>query len=195
MPHYPDLYVLRHGQTVWNAEDRQQGQRDSPLTDKGRAQATAQGAILRDAGLAQTDITCFTSPLGRASATAEIALAAIGRVATHDDRLKEISFGAWEGLTATEICAGYPGSEELDPWDWHFAAPGGESLASLTARLTDFLDHLTGPAVIVTHGITSRALRGLWLGLGSDGMAQIGGGQGVVYHLSEGRQSRLDPPG
>ena len=195
MPHYPDLYVLRHGETVWNAESRQQGQLDSPLTDKGRAQASAQGAILRDAGLAETDIACLTSPLGRASATAEIALAGIGRVATTDDRLMEISFGQWEGLTATEICAGWPGTEELDPWDWHFAAPRGESLASLTERLTAFLDHLTGPAVIVTHGITSRALRGLWLGLGSDGMAQIGGGQGVVYHLSAGRQVRLDPPG
>ena len=195
MPHYPDLYVLRHGQTVWNTQDRQQGRLDSPLTGTGRAQAAAQGALLRDAGLAETHIACFTSPLGRAAATAGIALAAIGQTATADARLMEISFGQWEGRTATEICSGWPGTEELDPWDWHFAAPGGESLASLTARLTDFLDNLTGPAVIVTHGITSRALRGLWLGLGSDGMAQIGGGQGVVYHLSEGRQTRLDPPG
>ena len=195
MPNWPDLYVLRHGQTVWNAEDRHQGQLDSPLTDTGRAQAAAQGAILCDAGLVDKGIDCFTSPLGRARATADIALAGIGQTATEDARLMEIRFGAWEGLTGTEICARWPGSEDLDPWDWHFAAPGGESLAALTARVTGFLDSLTGPAVIVTHGITSRALRGVWLGLGSDGMAQIGGGQGVVYHLSDGQQTRLDPPG
>ncbi|MGB2433038.1 MAG: phosphoglycerate mutase family protein, partial [Paracoccaceae bacterium] len=44
---YPELYILRHGETLWNQQGRFQGQRDSPLTDKGRRQAMAQGKVLR----------------------------------------------------------------------------------------------------------------------------------------------------
>ncbi|MCB1411303.1 MAG: histidine phosphatase family protein, partial [Rhodobacteraceae bacterium] len=47
----PPIYILRHGQTVWNLEGRMQGSRDSSLTDLGRAQAARQGAILGRIGL------------------------------------------------------------------------------------------------------------------------------------------------
>ncbi|MCB2120639.1 MAG: histidine phosphatase family protein, partial [Rhodobacteraceae bacterium] len=48
---YPELYVLRHGETVWNAEGRMQGTLDSPLTERGCAQARRQGEILASLGL------------------------------------------------------------------------------------------------------------------------------------------------
>ncbi|MEM6277220.1 MAG: histidine phosphatase family protein, partial [Pseudomonadota bacterium] len=65
------------------------------------------------------------------------------------------------------------------------AAPGGEGLTALEHRCRAFLDDLAGPAVLVTHGITGRMLRALWLGLGQDGLDDLPGGQGVVFHLSD----------
>ena len=112
-----------------------------------------------------------------------------------DARLMEVSFGQWEGLTRAEIDVRWPENRACaDPFAWHFTAPGGERFDALCARAKAFLDDLTGPAVIVTHGITSRVLRGLWLGQDMDGMAAIEGGQGVVYHLSQGRQVRISEP-
>jgi len=188
---YPELFVLRHGQTSWNAEGRHQGQMDSALTELGRLQAMRQGRHLAALELSGRLVDCFVSPLGRARATAEIALAAIGRTATVDARLAEIDFGEWQGLTRAEIDLGWPDTRGAHPFDWHFTAPRGEEFDVMLARVSAFLDHLGGPAVIVTHGITSRLLRGLWLGLDRAGMAALDGGQGVVFHLCDGRQTRI----
>lgn len=191
-----EIFVLRHGQTLWNAEGRHQGRRDSPLTAHGRAQAADQGRILLRELADPASVACFSSPQGRARATAEIALAAIGRTARPDDRLKEVSFGLWEGLTREQIDRDWPdqGAAE-DPFHWHFTSPQGERLDDLMTRARSFLDDLDGPTVIITHGILSRVLCGLYLGLDSAGMAAIEGGQGVVYHLKAGRQRRLTWPG
>ncbi|KMW56401.1 Phosphoglycerate mutase family 4 [Candidatus Rhodobacter oscarellae] len=189
---WPELFVLRHGQTEWNAAGRHQGRLDSPLTETGLAQAAAQGRLLRDAGLADRGVRAFASPQGRAWRTAEIALAAVGLTPVADDRLMEVGFGAWEGKTRAEIEAGWPWSDDIqDLMEWTFSAPGGESYDAMCARLRAFLDDLDGPAVIVAHGITSRVLRGLWLGLDLPQLADLPGGQGVVYHLKGGEQVRL----
>ncbi|MEZ5731205.1 MAG: histidine phosphatase family protein [Paracoccaceae bacterium] len=188
---YPELYVLRHGQTEWNAEGRHQGRLDSALTEKGRAQARLLGEILRWAGLAGFSAHC--SPQGRAMATAAIALEGTGLSPSYDDRLCEVHFGAWQGLTAADIAARWPdlAPERHDPFDWHFMSPGGERYEDLRDRASSFLQGLTGPAVIVTHGILSRVLRGLWLGLDHEGAREIEGGQGVVFHLKDGWQTCL----
>ncbi|MFQ5623467.1 MAG: histidine phosphatase family protein [Paracoccaceae bacterium] len=193
MTAYPEIYVLRHGQTEWNVAGRHQGRSDSPLTEVGRAQARRQGAILKSAGVGGRGLPAYCSPQGRAAATADLALAPIAAVPTLDDRLREVSMGAWEGLTMEEIEARRPELffAGIDPLMRHFEAPGGESFDATCARCLDFLESLTAPSVIVTHGITSRVLRGLWLGLGADGMCDMPGGQGCVYHLCEGRQTRL----
>jgi probable phosphoglycerate mutase len=186
---HPELYILRHGETEWNAARRVQGQHDSALTALGRTQAAWQGAILAAAGALHLPI--FVSPQGRARATAEIALP--GRPATVDDRLREISLGLWDGLTRDEIERRWPSPDEPgDPFFWYDSAPEGEGFAAVAARVGGFLDDLTGPAVIVTHGIASMFLRGRLLGLDLDGIGGLPGGQGVVYHLKYGRQRRLD---
>ena len=75
---HPDLWILRHGQTVWNLAGRMQGRMDSPLTRLGEAQARQMNSMLKAADL-PGDVTYHASPQGRCRATAELALAAIAR--------------------------------------------------------------------------------------------------------------------
>jgi probable phosphoglycerate mutase len=190
---YPELYVLRHGETEWNRIGRMQGALDSPLTDLGRAQAARQGEILASAGVTAASHAFRVSPLGRAQATAEIALAAMGAVAEVDSRLAEISLGPCNGLTRDEIDRRFPDRHsDLHPFFWYDTVPGGEGFAGLEARIDAFLAGVTRPTVIVTHGMVSLFLRGRVLALGHDGMAELPGGQGVIYHLKDGVQTRLE---
>ena len=187
MASWPELFILRHGQTEWNAEGRAQGQQNSDLTPKGRAQAHRQGEILQEAGLGPRGLPSFCSPQGRAQHTADIALDVIAQSARADDRLMEIGFGKWEGRTRAEIEQGWPWSQDIqDMMEWQFSAPLGESFDAVCARVSSFLDHLTGPTIVVTHGVTSRVMRGLWLGLEMPGMSDLPGGQGIVHHLKDG---------
>ena len=71
---YPELIVIRHGQTQWNLEGRWQGHGDSPLTAKGEDQARAIGGILARAGITAESHRAYVSPSGRARATARLAL-------------------------------------------------------------------------------------------------------------------------
>jgi broad specificity phosphatase PhoE len=196
MPNYPEIFVLRHGQTEWNRVGRHQGRLDSPLTPMGRQQAGQQSQILADIVGARADVQAFSSPQGRAAETARLALEPIGRVATQDDRLCEVGFGQWQGLTFFEAAEGWPELckyADQDMFGWNFVSPGGERFDEICARAESFLNSLNGPAVVVTHGITSRVLRGLWLGVGQDEMAALSGGQGCVYHLKDGVHCKIPP--
>ena len=168
-----------------------QGGLDSPLTALGVAQAHAMGAILRREGA--LGLPAFTSPQGRAARTADLALGE-GR-ARRDPRLREVGVGRFEGRLLSELTAEHPYLfDEGAPMDWYFDAPGGEGFEGLHARASAFLGDLTGPAVVVCHGITARVLRGLVLGLDRDAMAGLPGGQGVVWRLSGGRHEVLTAP-
>lgn len=188
---WPEVYVLRHGQTEWNAAGRMQGGLDSALTREGRAQAARQGRILGSRDLAGFEAWC--SPQGRAIATAAIAM--VGRVAhiRSDDRLREIGIGSWEGRLRSDIAelagAGDATDAGLLAYD---LAPRGEGLAALRARCSAFLSDRGAPMVIVTHGITSRVMRLVLTGRDLSEIARIGGGQGVVYHVKDGIQTLLD---
>jgi broad specificity phosphatase PhoE len=192
MTDFPELFVLRHGQTEWNAIGRHQGRLDSSLTDLGRQQAARQGQILKALELGAIDAWC--SPQGRAMATAQIALEPAALTARTDARLCEVHFGDWQGLCADQISARWPdlAPEHHAPFDWHFLSPGGETFDDLRVRATGFLQDLTGPTVIVTHGVLSKVLRGVWLGLDRNATQAISGGQGVVFHLKDGRQTCLE---
>lgn len=195
MPDYPEILVLRHGQTVWNREGRHQGQGNSPLTEKGEGQARDMGGILKRLGV-DSRYAAFVSPLGRAMQTADLALPQVGLTARPEPRIMEVAFGDYEGKTLDEIALDHPHYARLmeeDPLGAHFATPGGETFADMEARCRAFLDELTGPSVLVCHGITSRVLRGIWLGLDLPGMAELEGGQGMVYQLVAGQHHRHDP--
>jgi probable phosphoglycerate mutase len=188
---YPELFVLRHGQTEWNAAGRMQGHLDSPLTPLGRDQARAQGRLLAAAGVTAAAFRLFCSPQHRARDTAGIAFAGLAAPVVTDIRLREISLGDWDGLTRAEIGARWPVRTDDHPFLWYDNAPSGEGFAAVAVRVAAFLDDLAAPAVIVTHGMTSRFLRARVLGLDLQGAADLPGGQGVVYHLKDGTQRIL----
>ena len=192
MADWPEIFVLRHGQTKWNAAGRYQGQQDSPLTEIGIEHAKTQAGILESAFLNTDKCELFSSPLGRARQTAGYALAHFHRPFQVDLRLAEVSFGLWEGKTNAEIDADFPGNRIVtNEFDWNFTSPGGERFKDVVARVTEFLDDLTRPSVIVTHGISGRVLRGVWLGLDHLGMSVLEGGQGNVFHLRNGAMRNL----
>jgi broad specificity phosphatase PhoE len=175
VPEFPHrLIFVRHGETAYNAENRLQGQLDIPLNPRGREQARAVGGTLRslvgsEIDQLEADQAFFASPLERARDTMEIARDAMGLPPSNyqlDPVLKEISFGAWEGLTWREIEARDPkrvSARRKDKWD--FVPPDAESYAMLAKRLGSWLDGLAGDALVVSHGGVARALMTLIAGV------------------------------
>jgi broad specificity phosphatase PhoE len=168
------LIFMRHGETAYNAEGRLQGQLDIPLNARGREQARSVGRTLQariGAEIEQLEAAraFIASPFVRARETMEIARGAIGLVPGRyhlDAALKEISFGAWEGLTWPEIEArDQRGVRARRKDKWNFAPPGGESYAMLAERLRPWLSGLTGDAFVVSHGGVARAVMMLVAGV------------------------------
>jgi probable phosphoglycerate mutase len=187
---YPPVCVLRHGQTEWNATGRLQGRLDSPLTALGERQAAAQRASLQRLDL--TEFEGFCSPQGRAFHTAALVLVGLVPSIATDPRLVEIGVGDWEGAYRSQIVIdGMQSESDEGALDLYERAPGGEGFAALRLRCESFLDTLRAPAVIVTHGITSRMLRLVLLGLDTSEISWLPGGQGVVFHIAGGRQTQL----
>ncbi|KAB7613865.1 histidine phosphatase family protein [Amylibacter sp. SFDW26] len=179
MPSFPDLYILRHGQTTWNVAGRFQGRMNSPLTELGKDQAKRQNEIALS--IACKPLQAFVSPQPRALQTAEIALDGI--IAPQiDDRLQEIAFGDWEGLTHVEL-----EDKITSPFEdslWFYDSPKGEDFTTICDRVMSFLTDINAPAFIITHGVTSLILRGLWLGLDKEQLSKLPREQGCIYHLS-----------
>ena len=197
------IYLVRHGETEWNREGRVQGHLNSPLTANGEAQARAVGEALRE--LIDGDgFDIVASPLERTRATARIIRRALGldgaAIAT-DDRLREISWGDWDGLTFDEIEARDPGElarRRDDRWDHR--PPGGESYAGTARRAADWLagaDSLAGadlarPLIAVSHGGIGRLLRGLYGNLPRDQTLALEQPQDAFHRLSDGQVGRID---
>ncbi|MEA2865813.1 MAG: hypothetical protein QOE39_528 [Bradyrhizobium sp.] len=190
----PTIYYIRHGETAWNAEGRFQGSKDIPLNDLGRTQAAAAGEILAGlltrGGHEAASLPYVASPLGRARLTMELARGALKLPPADyrvDDRLREIGYGHWEGLTLPEMelhDAATFASRNRD--NWGVAAPSGESYASVTLRMREWSDSLLTDTVAVAHGGTMRALM-VALGVATPlEAAETPIGQGVVYVFRDG---------
>ena len=163
-------FLVRHGETQWNAEERVQGQTDVPLHETGRREAAATGRRLSEIPFAAV----YASDLGRTQETAAIIrgahLASPPEVQTHPD-LREVAYGVLEGLTWSEIRQRDKSMNDRQfVRDLDFAPPGGETFRQVLARTGRFADmlrerHANDDVLVVGHGGSLRALAVRILGL------------------------------
>lgn len=195
----PTIYYLRHGETEWNALGRLQGTKDIPLNARGRGQAVQAGLILADLfrrdGRDKAALHYVSSPLGRARQTMELARGRLELpVADYvlDDRLREIGYGVWEGLTLAESEANDPDIYARRLADkWTVAPAGAETYADVQVRVRAWYDELRTDTVAVAHGGTCRALM-VSLGLETPASAaELYIEQGAVYVFRDGRLEKF----
>ncbi|MFJ7353838.1 histidine phosphatase family protein [Phyllobacterium sp. NPDC097923] len=154
---YPEIYLVRHGQTEWSLSGQHTGRTDMPLTAAGEAAARTLAGRLQ--GLAFSAI--WSSPSQRASKTC--ALAGFGDARVIKDDLAEWDYGTYEGITTKAILAERPG------WQlFRDGCPGGESAADVGAR-ADRIIHAIRAAndriLIFSSSHFLRVLTARWLGL------------------------------
>jgi probable phosphoglycerate mutase len=154
MSDVPTVYLARHGETEWSKSGQHTGRTDIPLTAKGEADARKIGTRLAGIGFARV----FTSPLGRARRTAELA----GFTPEPDPGLLEWDYGEYEGLKTVEIRQKRPG------WDlFRDGCPGGESVQQISDRVDAVvarLKGLSGNILLFAHGHVLRVLAARWVG-------------------------------
>jgi broad specificity phosphatase PhoE len=157
------LILIRHAETVANVQRRWVGWNDTPLTDRGLAQAEA--IARRLAAEVNDAVALYTSPLPSARRTAEVIGQALGLDPVPLDGLREINFGDMDGVTLEEMKTLYPDLYERwrDRMNVEFTWPGGESRSGFFRRVEatcrDILArHSQGTVLIVAHGGTLRAM-------------------------------------
>lgn len=191
----PFFAFIRHGETDWNAEGRMQGVQDIPLNEKGRGQARRNGeklkAQLGRLAISARDLDFVASPLGRARETMELLREGLGLAREGyrlDTRLRELTFGDWEGLTIPEIAEKSPELTEMRRADkWGFVPPGGESYEMLSERIAGWLSTLERPSVIVSHGGVMRVLRGLLVEVPTAEVPRLDVPQDKVFVWKDGK--------
>ena len=194
----PVLYYIRHGETDWNLQQRLQGHRDTDLNARGRGQAAHCGDILRELFVrdrrAAADCAYVSSPLMRARQTMELVRAALDldpRDYQLDDRLIEISFGDWEGLTLPEIEARSPDAIAAREHDkWRFCPPRGESYRDVAKRVGAWYATVARDTVVAAHGGVARSLIAHFNILPHEEAAHADIRHGVVYVFAGGSMAR-----
>lgn len=191
-------YIARHGETVFNAARRLQGEAaHTPLTRAGFAQADQMGSALRMLLGARPVVTLWASPTGRALQTLAVIaehLELDWHAAQTDPRLVEIGMGAWGGRYYRDVVDEY--GPVFDARGILRESPDGERYAAIAARVgawaADTADD-PGDRLVVMHGISSRVLRGVLTGLPDDPVlgAPVADGlpQGSISLIDEGRES------
>jgi probable phosphoglycerate mutase len=153
----PTLYYIRHGETEWSLTGQHTGNTNLPLTEVGEWQARALSPWL--AAIAFTHV--FTSPLGRARRTCE--LAGLGAAAVVEPGLTEWDYGDYEGKMSRDIRERHPG------WNCFVdGCPGGEmpdQISDRADRLIQKLAALRGKIALFSHGEFAGALTARWIGL------------------------------
>lgn len=161
------LYLVRHGETLWNYARRYQGHADIALNENGKVQAEALAERLAGERFA----ALYASDLVRAHETARIIARPHGLPVQTMPGLREISFGAWEGLTRDEIRERFP--EVSSRW-WsrpvETRLPDGETLAEVGARVMRAVGaitrrHMDEKVVVAAHGGTIRVIVAVYLGM------------------------------
>ncbi len=154
-----NIYVVRHGETLWNKEEVFRGRKDIPLNETGKIQAEKAGAYF--AGISLSRIV--SSPLRRAVETAEAIGGTIGVPVETMEEFTDINFGTWEGLSLREVEERYPVDFRL--WrtsPQRLQVGGGETLAIVRGRVSGGLAKLTaaeeGAVAVVTHRVICKMI-------------------------------------
>jgi 2,3-bisphosphoglycerate-dependent phosphoglycerate mutase len=160
----PRLALVRHGQSLWNLQNRFTGWVDVPLTETGESEARSAGELLRG----QHFDVAYTSALTRAQETLRIILETSGIRAPiiRDAALNERDYGDLAGLDKAATAARY-GAEQVHTWRRSFdiAPPGGESLKDTAARTLPFFERAIlediragRDVLVVAHGNSNRSI-------------------------------------
>ena len=190
-------FIARHGETVFNAARRMQGDHPhTPLTRAGFAQAEEMGVALRRALGASPALTMWASPTGRALQTLAVIaehLELDWHQARTDPRLAEIDMGSWGGRYYADL------TDEVGPMiddeGLLRCAPDGERYEAIAARVSGWLAETQedpGDRLVIMHGISSRVMRGVMTGapVGACGAPVLAGNpQGTVTLVEHGREA------
>ncbi len=158
-----EIYIIRHGETVWNAKKLLQGSTDIELNENGRELAGITGQNLEEVAFDKI----YSSPLIRAYETACLIRGHRNIPIIRDGRLRELCFGSNEGKDFSKLLA-----DESDPFHYFFKQPelyrapaDGETLEHICARASEFLTEVIEPqwrelerVMIVAHGAMNKAL-------------------------------------
>lgn len=158
------IYLVRHGETEWNSLGRLLGESDIPLNSQGKYLADVTGKALADIPFRAV----FSSPYTRTLQTADYMIRGRNIPVFTDERIREITWGEWDGLTAGQIAAlGKKKEFDLfytDPFRFQ-GAPGGETIRQVCDRGRSFLDDLISRpdfadsnVLVVTHGCSVRGI-------------------------------------
>lgn len=186
------LVLVRHGQSLWNFENRFTGWTDVPLTEQGRKEARNCAGLLRDG---RFDIA-YTSTLRRAYETLELILAELGQAppVIRDAALNERHYGELQGLDKAEAAQHF-GAEQVQLWrrSYAVAPPGGESLEMTAQRTLPFFERAIGgdlrhgkSVLVVAHGNSLRAILMKLDALDAEQVVdlEIGTGVPIAYELT-----------
>ena len=162
-------HLLRHGQTEHTPERRFSGRNDLPLSRTGRAEAEAAAVRAKELGIE----VVVASPLRRTRETAEIVAGALGLPVQFDEDLVELDFGRLEGLTFDEAAAKHPLAARRVGADVTVAAPGGESVADVSARVARarrriLAEHAGRTVLVVSHVTPIKLLLAAGMGVGDE---------------------------
>ena len=156
----PRWFLVRHGQTDWNAQGLLQGHTDVPLNEIGRDQAKRLGDRLTNVHLE----AAYSSDLLRCSQTTDLALGGRKVTVSYSQSLREQAYGRWEGMSFSAIRDADPQLYAAMLEDYaSFTPPGGEDFRAVEARSQGFAgdvmgQHSSGDLLIVGHGAALRTL-------------------------------------
>ncbi len=188
------IFVLRHGETEFNADKKLQGHCNSSLTSKGCDQARRVGTTLKQY-VENRPFRVYSSTLGRTLQTSQIVCEELNysyENLNKEPRLKEFSLGEWEQRTIPSLEQEIPNL--LAQNDWYLQAPNCETYESVRERLSSWLSDVAHDEdiVVVSHGLTGIVLRGLLLGMDYTQVWQQDLPQDAFFIIEDGRITRVN---
>lgn len=186
------IYIVRHGQTVWNLQKRKQGQKDSPLTLRGITQAKMVANSLKKNILNLSEYQFVISPQWRCQQYASIICELLDKDFSDcilEEDLREHSFGLWEGKVESEIENEFPGflARRYKPENyWSYIVPKGESYELLYKRVSSVLNkHKQNNTIFICHEMVSKVMRGFLLNLKPEEILPLNHQQNLIYKFDE----------